>query len=152
MWRVVHYIDEMVYDCLCSRVRNQWILLEYLTMKQSTFWILDGTQISLLLRVCRISLLADTSLVALVTIITLGIPERRSVTCCWSWAGTHDHIFLLSKTFACFEVGSPLRREEVWLLLPTIADQSFSERERITLYRQSGWKVSKIKIYIYLGN
>jgi hypothetical protein len=27
--------------------------------------------------------------------------------------GTHDHIFLLSKTFACFEMGPSLRREEM---------------------------------------
>jgi hypothetical protein len=26
--------------------------------------------------------------------------------------GTHDHIFVLSKTFTCFEIGPPLQREE----------------------------------------
>jgi hypothetical protein len=52
------------------------------------------------------------------------------VNCCWSSpvrsvlvsasVRTHDHILVLSKTFMCFEMGPPLRREEgsdyYWLL------------------------------------
>jgi hypothetical protein len=34
--------------------------------------------------------------------------------------GTHDHIFVLSKTFTCFEMGPPFStRRGVWLLLVT---------------------------------
>jgi hypothetical protein len=66
-------------------------------------------------------------------------PEHSiAVNCYWpspaqsflvsSPVGTHAHIFVLSKTFTCSEMGPPLRREQVKVTLRPTISRSVSPR------------------------